>query len=833
MKLSRPRLWLQASVLCSAFTASGEAQFREVTASSALRLGLNGLVANHGQWDATVHFHAHLPALEATLRNDAIDFQPTGECDDDVAPAPPLRLRLPSPDLGCLEPRDRLATLHHFFLGAVHVSGVPGYSAIAYRDAAPGIDLIVRADGPAYEYDVVIAPGASLESFTLTFEGVTEVSRLAPERMRIDTPAGSYEHRIGACWEQNVNGGARTSMNVAFRLVESASGTVTFGFDAPRRDPSKWLVIDPTLLFSTYVGGSSQELPRGMAGDGSGASYLYCRSSCCSPITPGAFQGTPSTAQNAWIGKLAPGGTSLVWSTYLGGPDAEDPADIAVDLDLTVVITGKTWSNAFPSTPSAYQPTHSIGPSNSDAFITRLAPNGDALVWSTFLGGAKGEGPTALALAPSGEVVIAINPSNGASIPATAGAFDSTWHNGDQLIARLAADGSNLSFATYFRCSTVHDMAIDSHSNVVLGGDVEVADGPLPTTPGVLKPSSPSPIFADGFVAKLQANGAGLLWSTYCGGDQHNDAVVGVALDAADSVYVCGYTYAPDYPTTPGAYRTVFSPNSDGFAAKLLPNATGLAWSTLLGTACHDVTCGTVAMSELLVDSAGNAIVVGNANEWDLDVTADAFQPAFIGPFPSADAILIKLDMLGQSAAYATWFGGSGGDAAFGLTLDAANRPILGVESYSADLFTTPGAFQSTNGGDLDMVIASFDVPLMPWRIEAGGLAGSTEVPVLAGVGSLQAGTPTKFQVRGAAPASFGWFVVGVSEWWIPLLGGTLVPSPDVYFLKATSPVGGIDFTVPWPGIAPGTALTSQVWVFDPGAIEGWSATNAIVATGQ
>jgi hypothetical protein len=127
----------------------------------------------------------------------------------------------------------------------------------------------------------------------------------------------------------------------------------------------------------------------------------------------------------------------------------------------------------------------------------------------------------------------------------------------------------------------------------------------------------------------------------------------------------------------------------------------------------------------------------------------------------------------------------------------------------------------------------AFDLPILPWRVLGSGLKGTKDVPNLAGVGPLTAGSPTRLALRGASPSAPGWIVAGFSLLELPLLGGTLVPFPDVHAPILATAQGSLDLTFPWPALAPGTELTAQAWFFDPGAPQGWSASNALTMIGQ
>jgi hypothetical protein len=371
------------------------------------------------------------------------------------------------------------------------------------------------------------------------------------------------------------------------------------------------------------------------------------------------------------------------------------------------------------------------------------------------------------------------------------------------------------------------DIAIDADSNIYFCGSVQSVDAPIPTTPGAfLETFSPTRL-PQGYVAKMNGTGTQVLWATYLGGDESSDTVWGIAVDAARAVYVAGQTGSNDFPVTPGAFATTIKGQGDGFVTKLLPDASGLAWSTYLGSGPFG---GGGYTENIAVDLAGNAHVAGWANEPGWPTTPDAFQTFFIGPFPQSDATLTKLNAFGELLVYSTWFGGDGTDYNSLVALDGAGQPHLACLAFSPDIAVSPGAYDTRYGGTGDMVVAEFDLPLLPWRVLGGGLKGLKDTPNLAGAGSLTPGSPTRLSVR-ASPSKPAWAVLGFSELYLPIIGGTLVPWPNYILPFATNASGAIDVTFGWPAdFVPGMDVVFQFWVLDPGAPFGLSATNGLKA---
>jgi hypothetical protein len=433
---------------------------------------LNGFVENRGQWAEEVRFFARRGGVEATVLGDALAFRPAG--------AAPLVLHLPSDSKErVVEGLGRLATRHHFLLGERSARDAAGYERVALRGVQEGVDVVLRADGGAFEYDLELAPGAALERFVIEVEGASALELRAPDVLVLHTEAGEVEQRIRASWQ----GDAREPVACRFRLLEPRGERRRFGFEAPGWDRERALTLDPSLVYLTYVGGVSQETLIEAEMDANGAVYLLASSFGTSPVTAGAWDVTPQ-GQDAWIGKLSADGSTLEWGTFLGGTKTEKPTDLALAPDGSLVVLGQTFSTDFPTTSGAWQTVLSQGASTkSDAFVTRLNASGSAVVWSTFYGGADTDGAWACAVYPNGDVLGSFEPF-ALGPPATPGVIDEVFNPGDLGLFRLSVDGSERLWQTYFRASSIDDMLIDGEGNAYLAGGILSGDLPLPRDAG-------------------------------------------------------------------------------------------------------------------------------------------------------------------------------------------------------------------------------------------------------------------------------------------------------------------------------------------------------------
>jgi len=790
---------------------------------------LTGFVANEGQWDEQVLFFARQAGIEATLMRDALVLTPQRDPESDEPRPAPVVLRMPGEGAVALEGVEELPTRYHFLRGARAASDVASYAQVLYRSVAPGIDVLVRREATGFAYDLHVAPGADLSSFTLAVEGAHAPVLREDGVLVLETESGPLEQRIGAAWEID-DQGRRVDVASAFTLPVSKGGALRLGFAAPGRDPGRAFVLDPSLIFSTYIGGSGTDRLNAMDVAPDGSTYLTAQAWIDTPTTPGAFD-TTSTSIDAWVGKLSPDGTTLEWATFLGGVETEFPFGVHRDTDGTIVVAGQTWSADFPSTPGTIQPTFVGGEflpgfPLPDLFVTRLVPDGSALVWSTFYGGSEAEGMETTALLPGGDL-LAVGPAwDPLPTSPPPGSYDTEWDPDDWYVLRVSADGTAIIAQTYFPAG-IGTVEVGPDGNLYLAGSVLSAEDPLFGTPGAFQEEPAPGSVVNGFVAKMDPLATEILWATYLGGSA-TDNIVAMALDGASAIYVTGSATSSDFPTTEGAFDTVLEDGDGFYVAKLQPNGSDLVWSTFL-----ESVNAAQAMWAIAVDRAGNAVVSGSTNGPDFPTTPDAFQPDLFVAGAAGDATLTKLDAFGETLEYSTYFGGSGTDWPFVLGFDSTWQLRMGLFTWSSsNYFVTPGAYDTTYNGGGDLGLTAWDLDLLPWTVLGGGLAGST-MPNLAGTGALTPGAPTRFSLRGGLSGASSWFVLGLEAIDAPFKGGTLVPAPTLLAPLVPDAQGALDLVFPWPTVPAGLELFVQAWLQDPGGPKGWSASNALQLVSQ
>lgn len=331
------------------------------------------------------------------------------------------------------------------------------------------------------------------------------------------------------------------------------------------------------LLFSTYLGGEAADPVNGLAIDPMrdihiGGSTL----SVGFPTTPGALQAARRGPRDAFVAKIRVEPPSLLYSTYLGGSDEDFGLNLAVDAAGAAYLTGRTLSTDYPTTPGAFQTGFAGAGTGSqrdgDGFVTRIDPTGSSLTYSTYLGGLSGEIATAIAVDPAGAASIT-GLTYSRNFPTTAGSFQPQHAGGDadNFVARLAPDGARLVFSTFLGGSDseqANAIAVDPLGNVHVSGTTSAAD--FPTTSDALSRTRKGT--NDAFVAILSRDGSRLLYSTFLGGTAPSggpqDNMWALAVDSAGNTYVGGQTRSADFPVTAGAAQPTYGGMDDAYVTK-------------------------------------------------------------------------------------------------------------------------------------------------------------------------------------------------------------------------------------------------------------------------
>jgi hypothetical protein len=597
----------------------------------------------------------------------------------------------------------------NYFVGnerAKWQTNVPTYAKLKYEAVYPGVDLIYYGNQRRLEYDFVVAPGADPKAIRLSFRSAKSLAVDERGALVFGTErAGLRFERPGIY--QEVEGKRRA---VQGQYVLKGGGTV--GFEIGNYDRAKPLLIDPVLVYSTYLGGSEFNQGSAIAVDSSGNAYVTGYTYSSNFPTVNAFQTSLAGVTDAFITKIDASGSALVYSTYLGGPAnlaASAGSAIAVDSSGNAYVTGSTSSGNFPLV-NAIQSSYGGGLDYGDAFAAEIDASGSALVYSTYLGGAGDDYGTGIAVDSSGNTYVAgtTASSNFPTASPLQASFGGGVNFGDAFVSKISPGGSTLVYSTYLGGSSEDlgsGIAVDSSGNAYVTGSTASTNFPLmnalqstPPPPGI----SPSGLVLNAFVTKIDASGSALVYSTYLGGS--NSALAfGIAVDSSGDAYVTGYTIG-DFPTVNALQPNlsgVLAP--DGFVAKINTAGSALIYSTYLGGSGND------AALAIAVDSSGNAYVTGETNSSDFPAI-DPLQPCFGVALGGSlfDVFIAKISAPGSALVYSTCLGGSGNDIGFGIAVDSTGNAYVTGSTGSTN-FPTVNPEQSADAG-----VGAFIAKLLP-----------------------------------------------------------------------------------------------------------------------
>ena len=709
----------QASALGN-FRDPGEQQsIRKAQANACTLLGSLPLyfVENRGQADQRVKFDAKIRNGKVYLTPEGIVYQfLLGEKGLDIKPREPFPTdsltatgnglpRRASPGreetirvsfVGAnnearLEGQEEQEAKFNYFRGSdpgKWVSAAPSFKKVVYRDLYPGVDLVVSGQKGKIKGEYVVRPGSDPETICLKYDGAKALRVNAKGQLEIQTSSGMLIEDVPTSYQ--LSAGTKRAVKAGYHIA--ADDTVRFQVGAYRRNAD--LVIDP-LAFSTFLGGNSSDQGNAITMDVLGNTYVvgYTWSSDF-PTTGGAFDESYNGLADVFISKVTSTGNMVLYSTFLGGSGEDRGYGIGLDGVGNIFVTGVTTSSDFPTTAGAFDTGFNGA---GDVFITKLNSSGSTLLYSTFLGGSADDFSMGLKVDGSGAVYVTGFTASTA-FPTTAGAFD-TSHNGgwDAIITKLNSSGSALLYSTFLGGSNTDQaggIAVDGNGNAAVSG--YTASTAFPTTAGAFD-TSYSGGAQDAFVTELNSSGSALLYSTFLGGS-NTDQASGIAVDGNGNAIISGYTYSTDFPTTAGAFDTSQDGGTqDAFITRLNASGSALLYSTFLGGSGNEMGY------QVGLDSSGNAYVSGYTSSSDFPTTSGAYDTSYNGG--TSDAFISKLNSSGSALLYSTFLGGAGSEYALGLFVDLYRHVYLTGTTDSADFPTTSGVFDMSYGGGYDSFV--------------------------------------------------------------------------------------------------------------------------------
>ncbi|MEW5979977.1 MAG: SBBP repeat-containing protein [Acidobacteriota bacterium] len=565
-------------------------------------------------------------------------------------------------------------------------TGVNQYQSVKSEAVYPGVDLITYSREGRLEYDFVVSPGADPAQIGLRFKGAESVEIDGEGRLVVRTTAGPVCQPKPWVYQEFES---RVRREVAGRYMFRPNGVL--GFEVGEYDPGRPLVIDPSLLYSSYLGGSAEDDGLAVAVSPGGEIVVAGQTASLDFPTSNPVQAANSGSVDAFVVRLDASGSTLLSATYLGGGGFDQGATVALDGAGNIYVGGTTFSSNFP-TVNAIQ--SALGGS-SDAFLAELNSAGSALLYSTYLGGSGTEEGRRVAVDSSANAVL-VGFTNSSNFP-TANALQPSLAGGtDAFVSKIGSGGSPLLFSTYLG-GTSNDradgVALDSSGSVYLTGKTLSVNFPT------LNPFQAAIGGGeDAFITKLNAAGSGLLYSTYLGGS-FADAGRGIAVDSSGNAYVAGEASSADFPSV-NPLQSTLGGGFDAFVSKLAATGNVLLYSTFLGGG--DVDLG----FDAAVDASGAAYVTGRTFSTNFPLVSPV-QAAFGG---SRDAFVAKIYPSGSALLFSSYLGGTGVDQAHGLALGSAGDLIVTGATDSTD-FPLVSPLQASYGGGFDGFVSRLSTP--------------------------------------------------------------------------------------------------------------------------
>lgn len=686
---------------------------------------------NQGQSDPSIKFLAHGQGYALFLTDNEAILSLKGRKQQNAARTSVLRVSMagssPSPEV---EGLDLQPGKTNYLIGndpSRWHRNVPLYGRVRYRNVYPGIDALYYGNQQQLETDFVVAPGSHPEKIRLQINGGKALRLDDDGDFVIASASGDLTLRHPTAYQMIDGGRQEVAANFALR------GPDSLGIDLGMYDSAEPLVIDPVIVYSTYLGGSTASVlaetsATAVAVDSSGDAYVTGTTDTTDfPTTAGAYA-TQTTSGGGFITKFNATGTGLIYSTFIGGSVGASPAGIALDSSGDVYVTGQTVSTDFPVTSSAIQPVYPPGNVEGTVFFVELDPTGSTLLYGTYLGGnGYQDTPYGIALDQNANAYI-VGSTSSTNFPTTPTALQRNNNSAgapaiganNVFVSRIDATKIGLNalvYSTYLGGSGDDNgsaIAVDANSNAYIVG----AGGSVPTSSNAYQTSPDGG--ATAFVARIDTVNSVLVYSSFIGSSASQQPELGncIAIDSNGNAYIGGQTFDTNFPVTTGAFETTFPGASGigtGFVAEFntVPTTQApatLVWATYLGGSISGDQPHAIAL-----DSLDNIYLAGET--WSGELPTGSYPASLGAPDTTGVAglqngFMTVMTSDGSAVAFSTYYGtggaGTNSNAVFGLALDTASPPdvfIVGLTN-STKFPTTAGSFQTTKNGFLDAFVA-------------------------------------------------------------------------------------------------------------------------------
>ncbi|MHA2250133.1 MAG: NosD domain-containing protein [Candidatus Kariarchaeaceae archaeon] len=580
----------------------------------------------------------------------------------------------------------------NYYYGKSAFKDVRSFNEILYKNIYPNIDIKYYNSYQGLKYEFIVHSGGDPSKIQIKvsdnvpiFINDNEITiQLAnvEKLMPIDSDLFSFIKE------------SKQKLDSKFNSL----GNNCYGISISQEYPiDSTLIIDPTV-FATYIGATGNDYITGLEIDHEGNIYTSGSTTATDYPLSNPYNATFGGATDIFINKFTPDGQTLLFSTYIGGSLDDSVRSSAMDSQGNIVVTGTTYSANFPMV-NAFDDTLDLV---YDAIVLKLSPDGQNLLYSTYLGGNNEDWGESVTVDQFDNIYV-VGRTNSTDYPMV-NAIDSTYNGGtyDSFVTKIASNGTTLLYSSYIGGEGDEfgsDIEVDQFENMYLLGHTNSADYP---TFNAFQSTYGGGAW-DAFLTKLNADGSNYIFSTFLGGSL-DDSCGELNIDNSQNVYVVGTTSSSDFPTI-NAYQSVHGGSMDVFATKFTPNGTSLYFSTYIGGSAIDQGFA------LDVDNAGNVYITGRAQS--IPTTPDAIQSSWAGG-TYEDLIISKISHNGSKLLYSTFVGSTNRDYGNEIKVDySTDAIIVGGTTFSTGMYVV-NDFQGVKASGADSYLIKIDNPSTP-----------------------------------------------------------------------------------------------------------------------